>query len=614
MKNIADFAPGLTLASCRAVRKLRIAHLTTVDLSLRYLVLPQLEEVTELGGEPIGISAPGEYVAELNSRGIRHIPLVNSTRSVDPVKDLKTMFELWRILRRESIDVLHTHTPKPGLYGRIIGRLAGVPVVMNTIHGLYATRDDPFLKRAIVYTLEAIASRFSDRELVQSSEDFEFVLKRRITRPGQTILLGNGVDLERFDPTRIDPDVRRRLRESIGATDDDIVVGSVGRLVAEKGFPELFQAAESLDPRCVMVAVGPAEPEKDDALDSDFIASARDRGIHLPGMQTNIDEWYSAMDVFVLASHREGFPRAAMEAAAMGLPVIATDIRGCREVVEPGYNGLLVPVNNSKALAGAINELAASPQLREQMGKASRAKALRDFDERQIVHIVISAQLTALRETGRYDDLPTPEPPEVVMREALPADAAIIARLHADSIGTGFLSSLGPRFLRHLYASMISYPDSKVIVAADAYGPVGFVSGVKDVGRFYKHFAATKGFAAGLVALPRLVRPSALRKFWETATYDAEHQETGAELLSMSVASDYRRRGLGAALATRLLDELSAAGIDRVKVVVGSENAGARSLYQSVGFEDKDTIEVHRGEQSVVMVADRSSHFGVDTG
>ncbi len=585
---------------------MRIAHLSTVDLSLRYLVLPQMEGVRDLGGESIGISAPGEFVPELTERGIVHIPLHHSTRSLDLGKDLKAMAELWKVLRSERPDVLHTHTPKPGVYGRIIGRIAGVPVIVNTIHGLYATRDDSLLKRALVYSLEAIASRFSDRELVQSSEDFQFVVDRRITRRARTILLGNGVDLTRFDPSLISAETRREIRASIGASEDDIVVGSVGRLVAEKGFPELFEAAKQLDERCVMVAIGPNEPDKDDGLDADFITNALEQGIHLPGMQTNVDEWYAGMDIFVLASHREGFPRAAMEAAAMGVPVIATDIRGCREVVDHELNGLLVPLNDPDALAAAINDLAGSPERRAAMGTASREKALTTFDERRIVETVLSAQLSALREKGLFHHLQGSEDFELNIRAATPADAAILARLHADSIDTGFLRTLGVGFLRHLYESMLRYEGATVLVATDPYGPVAFVAGVNDVGAFYGHFARTKGPVAGISAIPRLIRPSAWRKIWETARYDGDHQDTGSELLAMAVATTYRRRGLGGALASRLLDDLASAGIGRVKVVVGADNSGAQKLYESVGFVAMDTIEVHRGEQSIVLVSDRT--------
>ena len=149
-----------------------VAHLTTVDMSLRFLVLAQLRAVRELGGRAIGISAPGPWVGELEAEGIEHIPLV-VVHALDGSRwpTLRAARELWTILRREHVDVLHTHNPKPGLYGRVVGRLARVPIVVNTVHGLYATEDDPLAKRAVVYGLEAIASRCSDAELFQNPED-----------------------------------------------------------------------------------------------------------------------------------------------------------------------------------------------------------------------------------------------------------------------------------------------------------------------------------------------------------------------------------------------------------------------------------------------------------
>ncbi|MEA2057639.1 MAG: glycosyltransferase family 4 protein, partial [Actinomycetota bacterium] len=250
---------------------------------------------------------------------------------------------------RERPDVIHTHTPKPGLYGRIIGRLAGVPAVLNTVHGLYATPDDRPAKRAIVYALEALAARFSDAELIQSAEDHELLIERRITRPDRTVLLGNGVDLERFAP--VPNDERLSVRRALGIDDERVVVGMVGRLVAEKGYNELFEAASKLDDRCIVVVIGPHEPDKDDGLDPAVVARAEQEGVRFLGMRSDVDALYGAMDIFVLPSHREGFPRAAMEAAATGIPVVATDIRGCREVVDPGVNGLLVPVRDADALA-----------------------------------------------------------------------------------------------------------------------------------------------------------------------------------------------------------------------------------------------------------------------
>ena len=150
------------------------------------------------------------------------------------------------------------------------------------------------------------------------------------------------------------------------------MVGSVGRLVAEKGYPELFEAFERLPGRFRLVVVGGADPEKPDSLAPEIIDRARARGVLFLGQRDDVDRLYSAMDVFVLASHREGFPRAAMEATAMGLPVVATDIRGCREVVDPGVTGSLVPVRDPSALASTLLALS-DPSLRSRHGHAAIA-------------------------------------------------------------------------------------------------------------------------------------------------------------------------------------------------------------------------------------------------
>ena len=220
---------------------MRVAHLTTVDMSLRLLVFPQLKAVIDAGGTAYGISSVGPYVPDLEAEGIIHLPLESSTRSMNVLADLRAAIELWRILRSHEIDVLHTHNPKPGLYGRVVGRLAGVPIVVNTVHGLYATEDDSILKRGIVYFLEAIAARFSDAELAQNPEDVDLMSRYRITVRKRMKLLGNGVDLRRFDPDRVDPAARTRLRAEWGVGDDTIVIGIVGRLVAEKGFPRVVR-------------------------------------------------------------------------------------------------------------------------------------------------------------------------------------------------------------------------------------------------------------------------------------------------------------------------------------------------------------------------------------
>ena len=368
---------------------MKVAHLTTVDSTLWYLLRPQLLATVAAGDDTIGVSAPGPWVEALERDGVRHVALPTSTRGRSLRADVRATMDLWRILRAERFDVLHTHNPKPGVYGRVAGRLAGVPVVVNTNHGLHFG-DGGRARRVAVLALEAIAARFSDVELVQNPEDLALLTKWRLYSPRRTSLLGNGVDLRRFRPAD-GPAEWATARAALGAEDGQIVVGCVGRLVAEKGHLDLIEAARALDERYRVVVIGPSDPEKRDALTPAQLTSGASAGVRFLGLRDDVELLYRGMDVFVLPSYREGFPRATMEAAASGLPTVATDIRGCRQVVDDGVTGLLVPVRSPARLAAAIRALGEDEERRATMGAAAVSRARASFDEVRIVEAVLDA-------------------------------------------------------------------------------------------------------------------------------------------------------------------------------------------------------------------------------
>jgi len=365
----------------------RLVHVTTVDMSLVLLLGPQLRAFAEAGMEVVGVSAPGPYVSQLESWGIRHEPLQHATRSTAVGQDVMALVELWRLFRRLKPDIVHTHNPKPGLYGRVAARAAGVPGIVNTVHGLYASPEDRTARRALVYALERAASLCSEAELVQNPEDFRVLARLGVPRH-KLVLLGNGVDLQRFHPAA-DEQGRRQAKADLGVDVDAVVVGTVARLVWQKGFHELFEAAERLRdtyPDVVFVVVGGSDADKADAISSAELAAAARRGrIVFAGSRDDMEHVYPGFDLFVLPSHREGFPRSAMEAAACGLPVVATDIRGCRQVVSHRQSGLLVPLRDPVRLAAAIEEIVRDPALRREMGSAGRRKAEAEFDDRIVV-------------------------------------------------------------------------------------------------------------------------------------------------------------------------------------------------------------------------------------
>ncbi len=380
----------------------RVVHVTTTDISLVLLLGPQLAAIRDAGYEVIGVSAPGPYVERLTELGVRHVPLRNATRSMAPHKDLAALGELARLFTRLRPDVVHTHNPKPSVYGRVAARLTHVPAVVNTIHGLYAQPDDPWARRTAVYGLERIASRCSQAELIQNVEDLP-VLRRLGVPASKLHLLGNGIDLTNFDPAHISQVERAALRRSWGVGDDSLVCGVVGRLVWEKGYREVIEAARVLReraPNVEIVVIGPRDAEKSDMLTAADVDAAEGLGnIHFVGERADMESCYAAFDIYALASYREGFPRSAMEAAAMALPIVATNIRGCRQVVDDGITGTLVRVRDSGAIADAVVELASDDERRREMGFASREKALKEFDQQRCIDITLDVYESLLART-----------------------------------------------------------------------------------------------------------------------------------------------------------------------------------------------------------------------
>lgn len=372
----------------------RLVHLTTTDMSLDWLLGPQLRAFAAAGFEVVGMSAAGPHVDSLRAMGIAHVAVPGFTRSSRPTHDIRAFFQLVRLLRRVRPSILHTHNPKPGVLGRIAGRLARVPLVVNTQHGLYAQPTDRWQRRLPVYAAERLAAAFGHLELVQNEEDVHTLVHTLRVPQRKVRLLGNGIDLQRFDPSTIDPRDRTRVRAEWGVGPDEVVCGTVGRLVAEKGIVELVEAARLMQAAGApvrLVVVGPLDDEKGDALPADFVQRAVADGVVFTGRRDDMPRCYAGFDLFVSASWREGFPRAAMEAAAMGLPTVATDIRGNRQVVVPGDTGVMVPVRSAEALAKACNAMATDPEGQQRMGAAAAARAVAEFGDDRVIERTLDA-------------------------------------------------------------------------------------------------------------------------------------------------------------------------------------------------------------------------------
>jgi glycosyltransferase involved in cell wall biosynthesis/ribosomal protein S18 acetylase RimI-like enzyme len=523
---------------------------------------------------------------------------------------VRALRELLDIMRRERFDIVHTHNPKPGILGRFAGRVAGCPVVINTVHGFWATPDDRLGRRLPVMGLEWLAARCSDLELYQSAEDLSWARRSGLVSTRRSRLLGNGTDLSRFDPSAVSPTRLKELRREFDIPQDAPVVGTMGRMVAEKGYREFFAAAGEIRrvmPEARFLVMGETDASKPDAIRSEEVAAASGDVI-FSGWRSDVPDVLALMDVFVLASWREGVPRSAIEAAAMAKPLILTDIRGCREVVRPGIDGLLVRPRDSGQLVGAIERLLRDADLRNRLGSAARARAVERFDERRVASAVAEAYASVLEQKGLVGKVLSDEGlRSVLVRRAQPTDVAALARLHVEVLPTAFLPMLGQRFLRRFFRALLEDPGAIVVVAERDGEVIGYAGGVLSPAAFRRRFLMRHGAVAGLAVAPRLLRPGMLRRVREITSYPEITRDFPAAEWTLVGVRRGTAPGLGPHLGNEVLTALSKKGADEVKGYVAADNRAMNAMVRRMGFRLAGQVSVHDGRASNIWVIRRPS-------
>lgn len=391
------------MASPTAVK---VLHLSAADIMLYPILRDQLVYLRGLGYDVHTASIEGPLAKRLRDEdGLPWTP-IPLTRDVAPLKDWRAVRWVERFCSEQGFTIVHTHTPKGNLIGQWGARRAKVPIVLQTLHGFYFHDRMPSAKRTAWIAIERFSAKHSDHILCQNPEDVTTALKEGIAKNGQITLLGNGIDLERFRPGRFDAAARKACRERLGLPADALIVGMCGRFVAEKGFPEFLEAGRRLldrFPALHLLAVGhKLDSERDsDRWDPAQASLPRDRFSALFD-RDDMPDLYACMDVHVLPSHREGFPRVLMEGAASGLAQVATKIRGCRQCIDDGQTGFLVDVQDPSGLSEALAKLLGDEALRARLGATARAKAEQAFDQQRVFRIVADtyARLLSAKHSG----------------------------------------------------------------------------------------------------------------------------------------------------------------------------------------------------------------------
>ncbi len=342
--------------------KKKLIRITTVPGSLGVLLDGQLKFMSE-HYEVVGVSSSGKGSTTLDmvaqKENVRVIP-VEMSRKITLIQDLKGIFQLCRVFRKEKPDIVHTHTPKAGLLGMIAAYLTRVPHRLHTVAGM------PLLvttgkRRKLLDFVEKLTYFCATKVYPNSFGLKQIILDNGYTAQRKVKVIGegssNGIDTSLFNPNNYTSKDKKPLRESLGIDENDFVFIFVGRLVKDKGINELIEAFTQLSKdykNAALLLVGGFETELDPLLPETISLIANNRKVISAGWQNDVKPYFSISNALVFPSYREGFPNAVLQSASMGLQSIVSDINGCNEIIENGKNGIIVAPKSVKELFNAM--------------------------------------------------------------------------------------------------------------------------------------------------------------------------------------------------------------------------------------------------------------------
>ncbi|MFC6040245.1 glycosyltransferase family 4 protein [Paenisporosarcina macmurdoensis] len=371
-------------------KRIKILQVCAIDSSVDALLKPLIKACMSNGIITHNVCTNTGKFIELETEGLTmiHIPI---DRQINPLKNLKSIWRLYRLMKKEKYDIVHVHTPIAALLGRVAAKMAGIKHIVYTAHGFYFHDEMQPKQYKLFYTIEKYAARYlTDWLLLQSLEDYELAIKDSFKNPNRILHLSNGVDIwKKFNSSLVSINDIEQFYAKENITKNDFIFSFIGRLVKEKGIFELVAAFKRLSlkyPQAKLILIGGLlESERDQYSYKKLIIDLEHENIHYLGFRKDVPLLMGASDVYVLPSYREGLPRSIIEAMAMNKPIIATNIRGCREEVVDGENGYLVEKESVAELYEAMEKLIASSVLVRQFGMRSREIVEELFDEEKVL-------------------------------------------------------------------------------------------------------------------------------------------------------------------------------------------------------------------------------------
>ena len=364
----------------------KLIRITTAPMALKYLLKGQMSFMSKNGFDVIMISADGQELNDvIESEKCKHF-IVPFTRKITIIKDLYATYKLYRILIREKPDIVHTHTPKAGIVGMLASYFARVPARLHTVAGLPLVETTGF-KRFILNYVEQLTYRCSTMVYPNSFGLKEIILKNRFTTKNKLKIIGNGssngIDTSYFDSELFSSLENNTLKSELGVEINDFVFIFVGRVVSDKGINELVEAFDRfclLEQDIKLLIVGPLEDELDPLNEQTKLLINNNVKIISVGYQHDVRPYFAISDSLVFPSYREGFPNVVMQAGAMGLPSIVSDINGCNEIIVNNNNGLIIRVKSAPAIYDAMIKITSDKHLFNKLRLNSRKSITFKYD------------------------------------------------------------------------------------------------------------------------------------------------------------------------------------------------------------------------------------------
>lgn len=372
----------------KVCEKKKIIRITTVPVSLNVLLKGQLAFMNQFY-KVIGVSAYEEHhFSEIKNREHIELESLTMTRTISPLKDLIALYKLYFFLKKEKPFIVHSHTPKAGTIGMIAAKLAGVPHRFHTIAGL-PLLESKGAKRKLLNLVEKITYSCATKILPNSIGLKEIIVENKFTNANKLKVIANGssngIDCTHYDSSLFFEDEKTSLKENLGISTKDFVFIFVGRMVGDKGINELVQSFKKLSANLdnvKLLLVGPFEKNLDPLKKVTIEEIDNNKNIIAVGAQKDVRPYFAIANVLVFPSYREGFPNVVMQAGAMGLPSIVTNINGCNEIVIEGENGIIIPMKNAELLYQAMMKMLNEKDKYHLMSKKSRDLIVNRFEQK----------------------------------------------------------------------------------------------------------------------------------------------------------------------------------------------------------------------------------------